>query len=134
LRPNTFYEFRISHLREYNQSFNPKYGKTPLPDRNQVVNSIGYVPLEQQGRPNVGYFTYGDNAYRNILSGNYADSRPFTTALNFAITSQVTGNHQFKAGFGVNLYDYHESRRGRAQGNAVALFNDFNAVVSDTLE
>jgi len=134
ISPSTFYELRLSHMREYNQAYNPKYGKAPLPDRNQVVNSIGYVPLEQGGRPNVGYQVYGDKAYEDILSGNYLDIRPFKTDISFAITSQMTSNHQVKAGFGVNLYDYHESRRGVAQGNAPDLFNDYNGITSDNLE
>jgi len=134
LSPRTFYEIRLSHLREYNQSYNPKFGKAPLPDRNLAAASLGYVPLEAAGRPNVGYRVYGDAAYNDILSGNYADIRPFKTDITFAITSQMTSNHQVKAGVGVNLYDYHESRRGTASGNAPALFNDLNTIATDNLE
>lgn len=134
ISPTTFYELRFSNLREYNQTYNPRYGTGPLINRNQVIGSVGYTPLELIGRPNVGYRVYGDVAYSDGLSGNYTDIRPFKTDISFAITSQMTSNHQVKAGVGVNMYDYHESRRGVAQGNAVALFNDLNVTTSDNVE
>jgi hypothetical protein len=125
LSPKTFYEFRISHLREYNESYNPRYGKGPLPNRATNLAGIGYNPLLTTSP--TGYVLAGDNAYADILSGNYTDIRPFKTDLSYSITSQVTLNHQFKAGAGVTMNDYHESRRGIASGNAVALFAATNA-------
>ena len=134
ISPSTFYEIRLSHLREHSERYNPKYGKSPLPDRNLVVNSVGYIPLEASGRPAVGYRVYGDIAYSDIATGNYYDVRPFKTDISFAMTSQVNSNHQVKAGVGLNLNDYHHSQRGIASGNGPALFNDYNAVASDKLE
>ena len=89
ISPRTFYEIRVSHLREHSERYNPKYGKSPLPDRNKVVDSIGYIPLEASGRPAVGYTVYGDQAYSDIHTGNYYDVRPFKTDISMAITSQV---------------------------------------------
>lgn len=126
LSQNTFYEFRFSHLREYNGNWHPKYGKGPLPSGSLAgtITSLGYVPLEESPVGGNTFKVYGDNVYLRGASTLYTDSRPFTTALNFAITSQVSVNHQFKAGAGVTMYDYHESRRGAAQGNAPLIFND----------
>lgn len=125
LSPKTFYEFRISHLREYNESYNPRFGKGPLPNRATNLAGIGYNPL-QSSLSGVGYVIFGDNAYGDIVSGNYADIRPFKTDLSYNITSQVNLNHQIKAGAGVTMNDYHESRRGIASGNAVAMFAETN--------
>lgn len=134
LSPQTFYELRVSHLREYNDSYNPKYGKAPLPERNSATTGLGYRPLEGGTLPSVGYVVYGDQAYNDITSGNYSDVRPFKTDISFSATSQINPNHQLKVGTGVSLYDYHESRRGPASGNAPVIFNDLNTVASDKVE
>lgn len=127
LSPRTFYEIRFSHLREYNERYNPKYGKEPLPALTSAfINSVGYSALEEGAGTQVPYILYGDEAYSSIDFGNYTSVRPFKTDINFAITSQVTSNHQFKGGFGVTMNDYEESTRGPARGNAVSLFNDLN--------
>lgn len=128
LSSKTFYEIRVSHLREYNDSYNPKYGKNPAPNPAIPANvtALGYNPLEAgQLVANVGYVWYGDDAY-GLVTGNYTTQRPFTTDLNFNITSQATVNHQFKAGAGVTMYDYLDRRRGRAQGNAPEIFGEQN--------
>ena len=127
LSPRTFYEIRFSHLREYVERYNPKYGKEPLPALTSAfINSVGYSALEEGAGTQVPYILYGDEAYSSIDFGNYSSVRPFKTDLNFAITSQVNSNHQFKGGFGVTMNDYEESTRGPARGNAVSLFNDLN--------
>ncbi len=127
LSPRTFYELRFSHLREYNERYNPKYGKEPLPSLTDAfIHSVGYSPLEQGAGTQVPYILYGDEAYASIDFGNYTSRRPFKTDVNFAMTSQVTSNHQIKGGFGVSMYDYEENTRGPARGNAVTLFNDLN--------
>lgn len=127
LSPRTFYEIRFSHLREYNERYNPKYGKEPLPALTSAfINSVGYSALEEGAGTQVPYILYGDEAYSAIDFGNYISRRPFKTDINFAITSQVNSNHQFKGGFGVTMNDYEESTRGPARGNAVSLFNDLN--------
>ncbi len=127
LSPRTFYEVRFSHLREYNERYNPRYGKEPLPALNALfLDNIGYSPLEQGSGAQVPYQVYGDEAYGWIDYGNYWSVRPFKTDLNFAITSQVTSNHQFKGGFGVTMNDFEDSARGPARGNAVTLFNELN--------
>jgi hypothetical protein len=128
ISPSTFYELRFSHLREYAESYNPRFGKSPLPNHASAANvtAIGYNPLETQGLPGTLYFVYGDVAYSDITNGNYTDIRPFRTDINYSITSQVNTNHQFKAGAGVSMNDYHESRRGTASGNAPLLFSDTN--------
>ena len=127
LSPRTFYEIRFSHLREYNEKYNPKYGKEPLPSiTSAFVNSLGYSPLEEGSGTQVPYILYGDEAYSSIDFGNYSSVRPFKTDINFAITSQVTSNHQFKGGFGVVMNDFEENTRGPARGNAVFLFNELN--------
>jgi outer membrane receptor protein involved in Fe transport len=125
--PNTFYELRLSHLREYNERYHPKYGKEPLPSiTDAFVGSVGYYPLEEGGRPQVNYLVFGDEPYAGVDVGNYTSIRPFKTDMNFNITSQITSNHQIKGGIGVNLYDFEDSRRGPARGNAVPLFNELN--------
>jgi outer membrane receptor protein involved in Fe transport len=125
LSSRTFYEVRFSHLREYNERYNPKFGKEPLPgDTPAFISSLGYNPTEQGTQS--GYWTYGDEAYQSIDFGNYRSLRPFKTDANFSITSQVTSNHQFKAGLGITLYDFEENARGPARGAAVPLFNDLN--------
>lgn len=131
LSSKTFYEFRFSHLREYSEYYNPRFGKSPLPNQAVAANvtSIGYNPLEA-GTGGTGYLFYGDNAYIDITSGNFYDIRPFKTDLNYNITSQVNLNHQFKGGAGVSLNDYHESRRGTASGNAPAVFGATNAIAT----
>ncbi len=127
LSPRTFYEIRFSHLREYNERYNPKYGKEPLPSiTTAFVNSLGYSPLEEGSGTQVPYILYGDEAYSSIDFGNYSSVRPFKTDINFAITSQVTSNHQFKGGIGVVMNDFEQNTRGPARGNAVSLFNDLN--------
>ena len=127
LSPRTFYEIRFSHLREYNESYNPKYGKEPLPAlSNAFIQSVGYSPLEQGSGSQVPYLVYGDEAYGTTDFGNYTGRYPFKTDINFAITSQVTSNHQIKGGFGLVMNDFEESARGSAMGNAVVLFNDLN--------
>ncbi len=127
LSPRTFYEIRFSHLREYNEKYNPKYGKEPLPSiTTAFVNSLGYSPLEEGSGTQVPYILYGDEAYSSIDFGNYSSVRPFKTDINFALTSQITSNHQFKGGFGVVMNDFEENTRGPARGNAVRLFNDLN--------
>ena len=127
LSPRTFYEIRLSHLREYDEEYNPKYGKEPLPALTDAfIHSVGYSPLEQGSGTQVNYILYGDEAYDWIDFGNYRSVRSFKTDLNFAITSQVTSNHQFKGGFGVTMNDFEENTRGPARGNAVSLFNDLN--------
>ena len=127
LSQNTFYELRFSHLREYNESYNPKYGKEPLPAlTSDFLTTLGYSAFEQGGRPQVGYVVYGDEAYGSLNTGAYQSIRPFKTDVSFALTSQVTPNHQLKGGFGVTLYDFEDQRRGQAQGNAPAMFNDLN--------
>lgn len=132
LSPRTFYEVRFSHLREYNERYNPKYGKEPLPsDSPEFISSLGYNPTEQGSQG--GYWVYGDEAYQNIDFGNYASLRPFKTDANFSITSQVTSNHQFKAGLGITLYDFEENARGPARGAAVPLFNVLNADPSNSI-
>lgn len=126
LSPKTYYEIRVSHLREYAESYNPAFGKGPLPATSLARGSIGFNPLETTGLPAVGYQVYGTAAYGDITSGNYADIRPFKTDINFAMTNQMTTNHQFKLGVGLGLNDYHESRRGPASGQALPLFNANN--------
>ena len=127
LSQNTFYELRFSHLREYNERYNPKYGKEPLPSlTDDFQENLGYYPFEQGGRPQVGYFVHGDDAYFAGISGNYQSIRPFKTDVSFAVTSQISSNHQLKGGVGVTLNDFEDSRRGRAQGNAPEIFNDLN--------
>ena len=127
LSPRTFYELRLSHLREYDEEYNPKYGKEPLPSLTDAfINSVGYSPLEQGSGTQVTYILYGDEAYGWIDFGNYRSVRSFKTDVNFAITSQVTSNHQLKGGFGVTMNDFEENTRGPARGSAVALFNELN--------
>ena len=139
LSPRTFHEFRISHLREYGERYNPRYGKQGLPNNAVAANitSIGYNPLEQSGigGGSPGYRVYGDDVYLTGSGSNgyYTNIRPFKTDLSWSITSQVTLNHQFKAGVGVSLYDYHEQRRSIAMGNAPAMFNqDINSTFAAT--
>ncbi len=127
LSPRTFYELRFNHLREYNERYNPKYGKEPLPSLTDAfIHSVGYAPLEQGSGAQVPYQVYGDEAYGSIDFGNYTSIRPFKTDVSFSITSQVTSNHQIKSGLGVVMNDFEENSRGPARGNAVTLFNDLN--------
>ena len=132
LNERTFYEFRYSHLREYTETYNPKFDKSPLPNPSlsAVVTSIGYNPVEQSRLNQTGYLVHGDEAYANYVGGNFTNIRPFRTDLSWSITSQMNTNHQLKAGTGVTLYDYHEQRRGQAQGTAPQLFNSLNNVAA----
>jgi len=127
LSARTFYEIRFSHLREYNERYNPKYGKEPLPALTSAfINSVGYSPLEQGAGSQVPYLVYGDEAYGVTDFGNYTGRYPFKTDINFSLTSQVNANHQIKGGLGLVMNDFEEATRGTAMGNAVVLFNDLN--------
>lgn len=130
LSPKTFYEIRYSHLREYAEEYNPRFGQAGIPNFASAANvtAIGYNPNEVSGlgggQP--GYRAYGDEAYivGSGSPGYNTNIRPFKTDLSYSITSQVNLNHQFKAGAGISLYDYHEQRRTIARANAPAIFNE----------
>lgn len=157
LSKKTFYEVGLSHMREYNERYNPKYGKSPLPSwQSSEFDSLGYNPYSgviyrSDGQIGVGttypfLFITNDEAYSNrvdrspllltssfpnqvirhstasgvgyypfnldpVESTTFRVNHPFTTNLNVAITSQVTVNHQVKAGVTVSLYDYLERIR-----------------------
>jgi len=129
LSNRTFQEFRFSHLREYGEEYNPRYGKDGIPNHASAANvtAIGYNPNEVSGIGGgaPGYRAYGDEAYLTGSGqpGYFTNIRPFKTDLSYSITSQVNLNHQIKAGVGVSLYDFHEQRRTLAQGNSPAIFN-----------
>jgi hypothetical protein len=149
LDARTFYEIRFSHLREYNEIYNPKYGKGPVPayDDDANITAIGYSPTE-----NGTFIWWGDQAYagqssltnagntgpRDRETGIYSSLRPLTNDLQFNITSQVTPNHQFKAGTGLTLYDYHDSRRwlqvfGDGFFDSYGVFGETNSSTTTTV-
>ncbi len=121
LSARTFYEVRLSHLREYDERYNPKWGKERLPSLTEdYFESLGYNPSE--GGTTHGYKVYGDYAYE-LQFGNYHSILPFKTDASASITSQITSNHQVKAGVGGTFYDFEESARGRSQGTSAHIFN-----------
>lgn len=131
----TFYELRISHLREYDERYHAKFGFEPLPSHlnDGFVVDLGYEPQEPGGRPQVGYLVYGDEPYNAPNTGASKSIRTFKTDMNFSVTSQLTSNHQLKAGVGVNLYDFEDRRRGEARGTSWPLFNDLNEISTNVL-
>ena len=135
LSNKTYHEFRISHLRDYYESYMPKYGKSQIPNPNlpAVVASIGYLPTGGQATSGPGYTITTDHIF-NVAFNNFLNTQfPVRTDLSWAITSQVNANHQFKGGVGVGLYDFLESGRGPAQNIPAPLFNPEGFQTSNNL-
>lgn len=103
ISPKTFYELRF----QYNLN---KYNTFQIADRDTTKRHEIFPGYFVDESP-FGYYGYSTTSFDGIVLGGWMNlgrdrSRNSTTAFNFDITSQVTSNHQVKAGFHFTYNDY----------------------------
>jgi outer membrane receptor protein involved in Fe transport len=103
ISPRTFYEFRL----QYNKN---KYNTFQIAERD-TTRRYEIFPGYFVDESPFGYYGYSMTSFDGVVLGGWMNlgrdrSRNSTTALNFDITSQMTTNHQVKAGFHFTYNDY----------------------------
>ncbi len=103
ISPRTYYEIQVQYIANRYNTFKTADRDTTL--RHEIFP--GYFVDESP----FGYMGYAQSSIDGMSLGGWMNlgrdkSRNTTTAFNFDITSQVTPNHQFKAGFHFTYNDY----------------------------